>query len=388
MRIALVTNILPPYRVPVFEALAATPGWRLRVLVSAENEFDRGWRVRRGGLDVERIPGPALLRRVTTRGPAAAEQLVTLHLPLALPAALARFAPDVVVSGELGPRTALALLSCGLRRVPLVIWSYHSRASASQAGRLRRALWRALLSRADAVVGMGAQAREVLRGLGVPEGRLFDAPNAHDPERLGKAAAALPDREALRAALCAGHGCRERIALVAGRLVPVKGIPQLLQAWDALAPDLRDTSTLLFVGDGPLAERLRREAGARARGEIVPLPAVQPEALARFYVASDLLLFPSLGDTWGLVVNEAMECGLPVLCSRLAGCADDLVREGWNGWLCDPSEPGPFAGALARALATPDLAALGRRARETARRFGPEAMAAGLRRAIAHAARA
>jgi glycosyltransferase involved in cell wall biosynthesis len=386
VRVALVTNILAPYRVPVFQALARTPGWRLRVFASAASEFDRSWDVRGGGLDVELVRGPALVRRVATRGRAAAEQRVTLHLPLGLPAALARFAPDVVVSGELGPRTALALSFCALRRVPLAIWSYHSRLSASQAGALRRALWRALLARADAVIGMGAQARAVLRGLGVAEERIFDAPNAHDHEGLAKATAAL-DREALRAALRAAHGCRERIALVAGRLVPVKGIPQLLAAWDALPRELRGASTLLFVGDGPLAGRLRQEGAARARGEIVQLPAVQPEALARHYAAADLLAFPSLGDTWGLVANEAMACGLPVLCSRLAGCADDLVREGENGWLCDPSDPADLARALRAALSTPDLSALARRARDTAERFRPELMAAGMRRAVGSIAR-
>jgi glycosyltransferase involved in cell wall biosynthesis len=384
MRVALVTNILSPYRVPVFQALAQTPGWRLRLFVSAASEFDRSWHVAPGGLDIERVPGPALVRRVAARGRAAADQLVTLHLPLGLPAALARFAPDVVVSGELGPRTALALSFCALRRVPLVIWSYHSRVSASQAGPLQRALWRALLARADAVIGMGAQARAVLRGLGVAEARLFDAPNAHGHEGLAKAAAAL-DRESLRAALRGAHACRERIALVAGRLVPVKGIPQLLAAWDALPRELRDASTLLFVGDGPLAGRLRQESAARARGEIVQLPAVQPAALARYYVASDLLAFPSLGDPWGLVANEAMACGLPVLCSRLAGCADDLVREGQNGWLCDPTDPADLARVLATALSTPDLPALGRRARDTAERFRPEVMADGMRRAISRA---
>jgi glycosyltransferase involved in cell wall biosynthesis len=385
VRVALATNVLAPYRVPVFQALARTPGWRLRLFVCAEREFDRGWQVRAGRLEVERVPGPALVRRVATRGRAAAEQLVTLHLPLGLPAALARFAPDVVVSAELGPRTALALSYCALRRVPLAIWSYHSRVSASQAGPLRSALWRALLSRADAVIGMGAQAREVLRRLGVPEARIFDAPNAHDHEGLARAAAAL-DREALREGLRAAHGCRERIALVVGRLVPVKGIPQLLAAWDALPRELRGAATLLFVGDGPLAGRLARESAARPRGEIVRLPGVQPGALARFYVAADLLAFPSLGDTWGLVANEAMACGLPVLCSRLAGCADDLVREGGNGWLCDPSDPAALAAALRAALAAPDLPVLARCARESAERFRPEAMAAGMRRAIERAA--
>ena len=63
MRVALLTNTPTPYRLPVYEALAATPGWKLRIFVSASSEFDRSWRMRPSALDVERVPGLAFLGR-------------------------------------------------------------------------------------------------------------------------------------------------------------------------------------------------------------------------------------------------------------------------------------------------------------------------------------
>ena len=77
-----------------------------------------------------------------------------------------------------------------------------------------------------------------------------------------------------------------------------------------------------------------------------------------------------------------MASGLPVCASRLAGCADDLVREGETGWLFDPRVSEEFSVALARALACPDRTAMGARAREHVARFGPDAMAAGMGMAI------
>ena len=80
MRVALLTNILPPYRVPVFRALAATPGWQLRVLLNARSEFDRSWEVNPDGLDLEIVKSVSLVRGGRT-----------LHIPLGLLGALRRF---------------------------------------------------------------------------------------------------------------------------------------------------------------------------------------------------------------------------------------------------------------------------------------------------------
>jgi glycosyltransferase involved in cell wall biosynthesis len=370
VRVALVTNIVPPYRVPVFRRLAETPGWRLRVFTSAETEFDRGWSADAGDLDVARVRGVSRVRNGRT-----------LHVPLGLPLALRRFRPDVVVSGETGPRTWLAWLYCRAARVPLVVWSYPSRAEARSVRGWRRRARRFLLARARAVIGMGAQAREALAAWGVPAERIHDAPNAHDAEGLRKALAAV-DPDAARRALRAGLGCRENVALYAGRLRESKGVAALLEAWDLVAPELRAEWSLLVLGSGPLEPAVREAARAHARGEIVALRAVPATEVAAFYAGADLLVLPSLDEPWGLVANEALAAGLPVCGSRLAGCADDLVLEGETGWVFDPRVPEDFAAALGRALASRERARLGARGRQHAARFGPEAMAAGMRRAI------
>lgn len=370
MRVALVTNIVAPYRVPVFRRLAETPGWRLRIFTSAEREFDRSWSVDTSGLEVERVPG--ISQPLHGR---------TLHLPLGLPLALRRFRPDVVVSGELGARSWLAWASCAVLRVPFVLWSYPPRAELEAISGLVLALRRALLARARAVIGMGTQAREVLVAWGVSPDAIHDAPNAHDADGLRKALAAI-DPEAARLGLRAGLGCRERVALYAGRLLASKGVALLLDAWDELDPRLRDEWTLCFLGDGPLEGRVRHAARTHRPGEIVHVRTVPPAEVAAFYSAAELLVLPSLREAWGLVVNEAMACGVPVCASRLVGCAEDLLREGETGWLFDPRVSQEFSAALARALTCPDRAALGARARELVARCGPDAMADGMRAAV------
>ncbi|HEY5658226.1 MAG TPA: glycosyltransferase family 4 protein [Myxococcota bacterium] len=392
LRVALLTNLLSPYRLPVYRDLAATPGWQLRVLVGAES--NRDWARAYAGahargsreLDVEVVRSWSVRQRVATHRAGDAVQSVEIQLPFGALGALRRFRPDVVVSGELGARTALAALYARLARVPLVIWSYQSRAWAAAASPARRAWRRALLARAGAVVGMGIQAREVLRSLGVPEAKLFDAPNAHDHERLASALAHC-DTAALRAVQHASLGCREHVALVAGRLVASKGVRPLLAAWRALDPALRAEWTLLFVGDGPLRGEVEAAAATATPGEIACTGAVAADDMADFYAGADLLVFPSLGDPWGLVVNEALACGVPVLCSALAGCAEDLVEPGENGWRFDPLDAEGFRSALDTALRCADRSRMGRNARDAAKRFAPEGMAEGFRRAVRHAAR-
>lgn len=372
MRIALLTNILSPYRMPAFRALAQTPGWKLRVFVNAESEFDRHWQVDTEGLDVETLPGATRIRGGRT-----------LHLPSPLRffRALRRFRPDAVISAELGARTVLAWLYCLAFRVPLTIWAVPTRRLLARAGLLRRLLGPFLLSRARSVVVPGPEGRRAFRAWGVPDARLFEAPHCHDTETYAKALARL-DPESARLQLDAALGCRPRIALVVGRLLHWKGTRQLLDAWDRVAPPLRRDWTLLFVGEGPERNRVDVARATHAPGEIAHIPRAGAERLAELYTLADLLVFPTLGEPWGIVVNEAMACGLPVLCSRHAGCAEALVIPGETGWLADPDDEIALRDTLIGALTCGRRARMGERARRHVSSFTGEAMAEGFRAAL------
>jgi glycosyltransferase involved in cell wall biosynthesis len=310
------------------------------------------------------------------------EQIITMHIPVGLWSALRKFRPDVVISHELGPRSMVAAAYCRSHGVPLVIWSYQSRISVTQGHRLRRLIRRRLLRSAYPVVGMGTQARQVLEALGVAAGDVIDAPNAADMATLScrRDDPGAPVRVAsLQKRIAEGR----KLALVVGRLVPLKGTDSIMEAWLKLEPRLRDEWRLVFVGDGPLKGLVQRAEGCG----VILAGHVPADEMADWYQAADLHVFPSLGDVWGLVVNEAMACGTPTLCSIHAGCSDDLIEHGRNGFVFDPTAP-DAAGALGDALSCPELSTLGTRARDTvARRFSIEGLADSFRKAVERAMR-
>ena len=389
MRAALLTNAITAYTLPVYRDLAATPGWKLRLLLSTRTEphWGNAWLEAYAegiaSLDVELVKSIRFERRQLMHRGAHIAERVSTHLPWGTLGSLRRFRPDVVISAEFGARSLFAATYAAMARIPLVLWSHHARVSADAVAGARSSLRRRLLARADAVVGTGVQGREFLRGLAVPDERIFDAPLAHDASSYERALGGL-DAMVVRHALRGAIQARENVALVAGRLVPMKGILPLLSAWARVPDPLRARWTLCFVGDGPLAPAVRDAVRARP-GEFAHLPALPPREMPAIHAAADLHIFASLGDPWGLVVNEALACGVPVLCSRLAGCADDLIEPGSNGWLFDPTDARGFLDALQMALTCDALPRMGARARDTAKRFAPETMAAGMRRAVDYA---
>jgi len=377
VRVAFLTNIVSPYRAPVFERLARIPGWTFRVLVNARSEFDRQWDVDSNGFDCVLSRSLSVRRRVRSRKPVPFSQVITWHLPTGLWGDLRRFQPDVIISHELGPRTALAAIYARLHRIPLVIWAYQSRVSAGQGSLLRRPARRWLLRQASVLVGMGRQAREVLQAWGAPAERIVDAPNSPDTDGLSRILRD-PDLDRRAAALRGRIAGDRRIALVVGRLVPLKGTQAMLSIWKGLDPALRDRWKLVFVGDGPMRSIVD---AARADG-VECVGHVPASEMPQWYRAADLHVFPTLGDVWGLVVNESMCCSVPSLCSVHAGCADDLIENGRNGFSFDPTNEAAALRILQGALRHPDLAALGKQARDSAGRFDLDDLAGSFRRAV------
>jgi glycosyltransferase involved in cell wall biosynthesis len=381
IRVAFLTNIVSPYRRPVLEKLAAMPEWQLRVFVDARNERTRRWDGIGGAFDTVVSRGLSFVRRRVREHPVRFVESRPTHLPLSLPLDLVRYRPDVVFAHELNLRTMIAAAYCTVWRTPLVIWSYQSVSNQRTASRGSERIRRALLRRADVVVGMGRQARRVLRTRGVPDERIVDAPNAPDLETLLGRARSRRSRR-LSDELRRGHAGGRRIAAVVGRLIPGKGIPETIAAWRRLPPSLRSEWRLVFVGEGPLEPLVR----AAADDGVVHAGHVPPHEVADWYGAMDLHVFPTCNDVWGLVANEAMACGDPTICSRLAGCSDDLIEDGANGFLFDPTDPDTFDDALRRALSHPDLARLGTSAIAKGRRHSPATLAGRFADAIRRAA--
>jgi glycosyltransferase involved in cell wall biosynthesis len=210
----------------------------------------------------------------------------------------------------------------------------------------------ALLGRYSAALAIGAANRDFLVARGVPAERIFDAPYFVDNQRFAAAAAAeRAHRDAHRAKwdLTPDRFC----LLFAGKLIGKKRPGDLLDAF-ARSPALRERAELLLVGDG----ELRAELARRVEAEHLPVRFagfLNQGEIARAYAAADALVLPSdAGETWGLVVNEAMACGLPAIVSDLVGCGPDLVTPGETGWIHACGDAAALAAAMEEAAADPE----------------------------------
>ena len=140
----------------------------------------------------------------------------------------------------------------------------------------------------------------------------------------------------------AALGLVHPVFLYVGRLIRLKGLQELLQAWSRFRQTEGPKGTLLLVGDGPERGPLESMARELQLSNVLFTGAIPYEDTALYYSLADIFVMPSLEDKWSLVVPEAMS-GLPILCSIYNGCWPELVREGENGWVFDPQKPEELA---------------------------------------------
>lgn len=349
-KLAVLTNELPPYRRPIFELLGRHNRLVVAVYLSTRKEPHRPWDGIRDlqNVNIQVVRSFSFYLKGRER-----ERFV--HLPVGVLPALLRNQPDVVISGEFGLRTLLAWVYCALFRKPLIIWSGEIAYGARTASRLQRLLRRFLSRRAAGFLAYGQAAKQYLQSLGVNDRKISILAQAVDNAHW-RNARQLANPYAVRQK----HNITGKVALCVANLLYPKGIHHLIEAWAALPQTLQQGNTLLLVGGGNQQTDLQSLARSLNAQNIVFVGPVPPGELPAYYATADFLVFPTLLDVWGLVVNEAMASGLPVLCSKYAGCAEELIIPGQTGEIFDPADTPTFSELLAwwlqKSHATPDPA--------------------------------
>lgn len=142
---------------------------------------------------------------------------------------------------------------------------------------------------------------------------------------------------------------RIKTVIFVGALVAGKGILQLLADWKELPAKVRQSAQLLVVGSGPLEWELQQIIDNNALTEVRLLGQKKYSEVIELLKESDLFVLPTLQDLFSLTVLEAMACSCPVVTTIFNG-ARELVEDGRNGWIVNPTEPGALAAVLERAL--------------------------------------
>jgi glycosyltransferase involved in cell wall biosynthesis len=264
--------------------------------------------------------------------------------------ALARTRPEAVISFGFSVPTVYAAAYCRVRRVPLIVYSDGTSEYESCLGRHQMVARAILLRAASACVALSKPAANRFVELGVRPERVFLAPHSSTLDRLWRIA---EEREYERNGTVT--------VLTAGRLVRHKGVDKLLAAV-AEARRREPKIRVVVVGTGPEESPLR-ELAAKLDLDAEFTGFVDHGEMATRYAEADVFAFPTLLDPFGIVLLEAAAAGLPLVASRHAGAAEDLIADSRDGVIVDPDDTTTFADALADLAQDPARrSALGARA--------------------------
>jgi glycosyltransferase involved in cell wall biosynthesis len=241
-----------------------------------------------------------------------------------------------------------AIRACWRTKTPLMVrGDSHLLTPRSKAKQLlKEGLFRFLIPRFDRYLVVGQRSREYYLHYGADAARMRFVPHFVDNAWF-RARAAAEDPSALRATL--GLDQETLIALFIGKFIAEKKPQDLIRAAHRLREHGRPVQVVL-VGAGELEEFLRGECAR------LDIPATfagfkNQSELPYYYVGSDVLVLPSDGgETWGLVVNEAMACGRPAVVAETVGCAPDLVENDLTGYAYPPGDVVALADVLAQAF--------------------------------------
>lgn len=220
---------------------------------------------------------------------------------------------------------------------------------------------------------------------GIPERRRFLVPYAADNQRLEREFSQIAgDREAVRRefGLPAGD---VPVILLLGRLIPKKAPLLLLRAFARLRSKM--PCALLYVGSGPLGPEIEAESRRLGLADVHLAGFLNQSKVVRAYLAADLFVLPSeFDETWGIVVNEAMVCGLPVIVSDRVGSGTDLVHEGANGFVVRAGDVDALERAMAELVSSPEKRRrFGNASQQIVQTWTNERGATNVAEAIAHA---
>jgi glycosyltransferase involved in cell wall biosynthesis len=265
--------------------------------------------------------------------------------------------------GEITPKAALVLGYLGFNRAACyqvlkaglpILFRGETTDHAQQRNPLKAALRDSLLRRSyqkfARLLYIGERSYAHYKRLGCPEEKLVFSPYCVDVLSFETDENA---RTRLRAQARRELGISgQQIALLfSGKLSQRKEPDLILKAIKLLSAEIREGITVIFLGSGQMAEELKRLAQGSPSLKTIFLGFQNQTRLSSYYHAADLLVLPSReGETWGLVVNEALHHGLPCIVSEAVGCAPDLIEQGVTGYRFETGSAHSLAWALQQAF--------------------------------------
>lgn len=335
---------LAPYRVTLLNRLSEIPNIRIQVLLAQSQARFLDHKV---GLENAHF-ACRVFRSVDLLLPSKRATVANYPFSPGLWSHLSRNSYDLVVAfGWTTPNTLLALLHSKLYHTPCVLWET---STPHEPGPVKRVLMPAIRRFFGAFSGAFAASsacKEYLISMGARARGVVVLPQTIDNAYFARESDLARDR---RAELKQKLGIStKQVILYCGRFVEGKGLIELLNVFARIAARNPDVS-LLYVGEGPLLTKLEERIQALGLERVVLHDYVPSEELPAYYALADVFVLFSEYDTFGVVIAEAMACGLPILATPNVGAVSDLVEDGVNGLVVAYPDEDELVQALNRVL--------------------------------------
>ncbi len=321
-KVALVVNIPPPYRVPVFNRIVADGRIDLTVVFCAEREPNRHW-------DLE----PFQFKSVVLRESYFTWDGRYVHNNIDVLRQLKAIAPDIVITGGFNPTHLYAFLYAWWHGCKHICGTDGSLVSERGLSVVHRWIRRIVFKRSAAFLGASEGSLDLYRSYGQPNAKLFKSPLCVDNERFRDARSQAKSVD----------------LLFCGRLTQVKQPLFAIDVAERAAGMLGRRVSLLFVGSGEMEAQLRARAAGAAGADVSFHGFATQAELPGLYGSARIFLFPTLWDPWGVVVNEACAAGLPVIATPFAGVVGEIIQDGVNAFVRD-LDVAEWAAAVQRLL--------------------------------------
>ena len=339
-KVAIIAPTCFYYQAPLFRELAANPRLDLTVYFCSDEglsardvmemyQVDEHW-----GLSEELLKGykSKSLRNFAPR-PSYLKWPFGL-INIGIIKEIIQLQPDVVIlMSWMNPTWWMALAACAISRTPFFYMTDANVQIEPLRSNWKRRIKRMVLGKiifrfSSGFLCAGTANNHFYRLYGVPENKLFAFAYSWGYDALCKASAELePQRNQIRSEF--GIPDNSLVILYCGRLSIEKNLFHLVKSYHQLD---HQGKTLILVGDGVLRQSLQTYANQLGADSVHFFGFRNRNEIAKCYAISDVLVLPSVRETWGIVVNEAMCFGLPVIVSRQVGAGIDLVTDGKNGY--------------------------------------------------------
>jgi len=324
MKVAILTNILAPYRIKLFEEIGSLVA-DLTVILMAHGHEHRHWVLPKGNFKTALLPGMTLGRSAEKE---------PIHINWGVISTLRKIRPDVVVSGGFGAANIGAFIYCKLFRCRYVGWAELTLQDRAASSFLRRMVRRILIRGSHGSIASSTIAKQAFEAYGARERSVLLSVMPIDVQLFRNAAQAFRNSQRY-CALRAQYAWPRIIAV--GRLVDPKGYRQLFAIYEKVLARFPD-ATLLIAGEGRERENYAQLIASRRLRAVHLLGHVQEKELIEYFSIADLFIFPSLFDQFGAVVSEALAAGVPTVSSIHAAATHDLIEHGKTGFCIDPTD--------------------------------------------------